>query len=86
MPSPFRCPQRDWLKELSLLVSGLKKVRCPFCKRKITWENNPYRPFCSKECKLADLYSWLNEEYRIKLKEEKLDRILFQRSEENESV
>ena len=31
------------------------KIRCPVCKKKTFWEGNPYRPFCSKECKLADL-------------------------------
>ncbi len=45
----------------------LKKIKCPVCKKETTWENNPYRPFCSRECKLADLYSWLSEEYRIKV-------------------
>ncbi len=43
-----------------------RKVKCPICKKYTSWEGNPYRPFCSKECKLADLYGWLNEEYRIK--------------------
>jgi endogenous inhibitor of DNA gyrase (YacG/DUF329 family) len=42
------------------------KVKCPICKKLTQWEGNPYRPFCSKECKLADLYGWLNEEYSIK--------------------
>jgi len=48
------------------------KVRCPVCKKKTSWENNPYRPFCSKECKLADLYHWINEDYRIKISEDTL--------------
>jgi endogenous inhibitor of DNA gyrase (YacG/DUF329 family) len=26
---------------------------------------NPYRPFCSERCKLADLGSWLNGDYRL---------------------
>ncbi len=46
------------------------KLKCPKCKREVTWENNPYRPFCSKVCKLADLYSWLEEEYRIKISDD----------------
>lgn len=45
-------------------------LRCPKCKKKVSWKNNPYRPFCSKVCKLADLFSWLEEEYRIKVSEE----------------
>ncbi len=43
------------------------KVKCPICKKVISWEKNPYRPFCSKECKLADLYNWLTEEYKISM-------------------
>jgi len=45
------------------------KVKCPICKKKTTWGKNPYRPFCSKECKLADLYHWIEEDYRIKVSE-----------------
>ena len=43
-----------------------KKIKCPVCKKLVDWEGNPYRPFCSRECKLVDLYNWFNEEYRIK--------------------
>jgi len=28
-------------------------------------EEVPYRPFCSRRCKLIDLAHWLNEDYRI---------------------
>lgn len=40
-------------------------TRCPVCKKQITWEESPYRPFCSYRCKMIDLGKWLNEEYRI---------------------
>ncbi len=40
-------------------------VSCPNCKKKTEYEGNPYRPFCSKRCKMVDLGSWLKEEYRI---------------------
>ncbi|PMP67992.1 MAG: DNA gyrase inhibitor YacG [Thermodesulfobacterium geofontis] len=53
-------------------MGGKLKVRCPICKRKTSWENNPYRPFCSRECKLADLFNWLNEDYKIRILEENL--------------
>ncbi len=43
----------------------MMKVCCPTCGKKVEWTNNPYRPFCSKRCKLIDLGKWLNEEYRI---------------------
>lgn len=42
------------------------KVKCPTCKRKTEWENNPYRPFCSERCKLIDLGTWAAEEFKIK--------------------
>jgi endogenous inhibitor of DNA gyrase (YacG/DUF329 family) len=40
-------------------------IRCPVCKKKIGWEGNPYRPFCSYRCKMIDLGKWLKEEYRV---------------------
>lgn len=42
------------------------KIICPICKRETTWEENPWRPFCSERCKLIDLGKWASEEYRIK--------------------
>jgi len=41
------------------------KITCPICKRVTTWEENPYRPFCSERCKLIDLGKWVSEEYKI---------------------
>ncbi len=41
------------------------KTKCPTCKKKTEWENNPYRPFCSERCKLIDLGKWAAEEYKI---------------------
>ncbi|HDN94890.1 MAG TPA: DNA gyrase inhibitor YacG [Nitrospirae bacterium] len=41
------------------------KVKCPTCKQKIEWENNPFRPFCSERCKLIDLGAWAKGEYKI---------------------
>lgn len=41
------------------------KIICPLCKRTTTWEENPWRPFCSERCKLIDLGKWASEEYRI---------------------
>jgi len=64
----------------------VKNVRCPICKKKTTWKGNPFRPFCSKECKLADLYGWLSEDYRIKLKSEALEEIHSPREEQDEGV
>jgi hypothetical protein len=36
-----------------------KKVKCPTCKKK---SNEPYTPFCSKNCSDLDLMIWLSGE------------------------
>ena len=38
---------------------------CPKCGKDVDFTQNPFRPFCSKRCKMADLGSWLKEEYYI---------------------
>ena len=43
---------------------------CPYCKKNMTVEmkrieNNPFFPFCSKNCKFADLDKWFSGEYSI---------------------
>ncbi|MFD1261499.1 DNA gyrase inhibitor YacG [Entomomonas asaccharolytica] len=41
-------------------------VNCPTCQKSLTYSsNNPYRPFCSKRCKLIDLGAWAAEEHSI---------------------
>jgi endogenous inhibitor of DNA gyrase (YacG/DUF329 family) len=54
------------------------QITCPVCKKKTTWEENPWRPFCSERCKLIDLGKWASEEYKIpweeKEEEEKTKR------------
>ncbi len=40
-------------------------ITCPLCKKTTTWEENPWKPFCSERCKLIDLGKWASEEYRI---------------------
>ena len=39
--------------------------RCPICRKVITWEGNPDRPFCSERCRLIDLGNWAAEEYSL---------------------
>jgi uncharacterized protein len=41
------------------------KIICPICKNITTWEENPFRPFCSERCKLIDLGTWASGEYRL---------------------
>jgi len=41
-------------------------VPCPVCGELSEYgQDNPYRPFCSKRCKLIDLGQWATENYRI---------------------
>ncbi len=46
------------------------RIRCPICKQYTTWEENPFRPFCSERCKLLDLGAWASEDYKIPGKKE----------------
>ena len=42
------------------------EVSCPNCGRRVAWSAaSPFRPFCSKRCKLIDLGEWLAENHRI---------------------
>ncbi|WP_349676106.1 DNA gyrase inhibitor YacG [Spongiibacter sp. UBA1325] len=41
-------------------------VPCPICGAKLKWDSgNPYRPFCSENCKNQDFVAWSNEEHHI---------------------
>ncbi len=41
------------------------KVKCPKCGKDVDWNNNKWRPFCSQRCKVIDLASWIDGEYRV---------------------
>lgn len=44
----------------------LKTVHCPHCKKEVVWsDESPFRPFCSKRCRLIDLGSWADGSYTI---------------------
>jgi endogenous inhibitor of DNA gyrase (YacG/DUF329 family) len=45
--------------------SHARSVLCPRCGKRVEWEGNPQRPFCSLPCRLIDLGRWLDERYRI---------------------
>lgn len=52
----------------------MKKTRpCPTCKKPASWDENPFRPFCSERCKLLDLGRWLNEDYRVEAEPDETD-------------
>ena len=40
-------------------------LNCSRCGELTTWEDNPYRPFCSERCKLIDFGAWANEGYKL---------------------
>ena len=41
-------------------------VNCPTCETAVTWSaESPFRPFCSKRCKLIDLGDWADESHTI---------------------
>ncbi|MES1932037.1 hypothetical protein T35B1_05483 [Salinisphaera shabanensis T35B1] len=47
-------------------MTQAKTIDCPQCgKPARIAADNPYRPFCSKRCKLVDLGDWLDESNRI---------------------
>jgi len=47
-------------------MSNQKKVSCPTCAKKNTWNpGNDFRPFCSERCKLIDLGEWASDTRKI---------------------
>ncbi|GAB6182873.1 DNA gyrase inhibitor YacG [Thermodesulfovibrio hydrogeniphilus] len=45
------------------------KMKCPVCGKLFDAENNQWMPFCSKNCKIIDLWNWVHEKYSIKVEE-----------------
>lgn len=44
----------------------INKAFCPSCEKETELTlSNPYRPFCSKRCRLIDLGEWISENYSI---------------------
>ncbi len=46
----------------------MAELVCPICHKRVEYKqlkDIPWRPFCSRRCKLVDLGKWLNEEYRV---------------------
>jgi endogenous inhibitor of DNA gyrase (YacG/DUF329 family) len=38
-------------------------VNCPICRTSASWQDNPWRPFCSERCQGIDLGSWVDGSY-----------------------
>jgi hypothetical protein len=51
------------------------KTCCPICGKEILGNKdrhlNPYRPFCSPQCRWMDLGNWLDGLYSLEIQEEK---------------
>lgn len=55
-------------------------VKCPTCSKKVEYEGNEFRPFCSERCKLLDFGAWADEEYNLpaestSMSEDEIDQI-----------
>lgn len=44
--------------------------RCGTCGKEISFDGNPFRPFCSERCKLLDLLRWMEGSYALPGEEE----------------
>lgn len=57
----------------------MTQVACPNCGASLEWgPQSPYRPFCSKRCKLIDLGAWIDGSNSIpgsELDESALDQL-----------
>lgn len=42
-------------------------MKCPICRKRTKWEDNPTRPFCSERCRIIDLGKWASEEYSVSI-------------------
>jgi endogenous inhibitor of DNA gyrase (YacG/DUF329 family) len=51
----------------------LENIKCPYCRKPVKWEGNPFRPFCSERCKMIDLGTWADGGYRISTEEKSAD-------------
>ena len=50
-------------------MNKVLEVKCPSCNNQFTYYQSAFRPFCSERCKMVDLGHWLEESYRVPLKE-----------------
>lgn len=48
------------------MVDGRLVLTCPTCGKPVDRSaDSPYKPFCSRRCKLIDLGEWMDEGHRI---------------------
>lgn len=44
-------------------------VNCPTCGKKVEYEGNEFRPFCSERCQLLDFGAWADEQFSLPVEE-----------------
>jgi endogenous inhibitor of DNA gyrase (YacG/DUF329 family) len=44
-------------------------VKCPTCGKRVEYEGNEFRPFCTERCKLLDFGAWADEQFAIPTQE-----------------
>src|SRR6185503_1598697 len=60
-------PMEKSIDRSGAILGSRMSSACPICKKVIeaSTEEQPFRPFCSQRCKLADLDNWLSGTYRV---------------------
>jgi endogenous inhibitor of DNA gyrase (YacG/DUF329 family) len=67
----------------------MRLVKCPTCEKRVEYETNEFRPFCSARCKLLDLGAWADERYAVPaensaISDEDIDKIEKAREEQKQ--
>lgn len=63
LAGPYHDPPRAGHKPIFKIM---RQVPCPRCKAICLFEpSNPFRPFCSEQCKHMDWGAWATEAYRV---------------------
>jgi endogenous inhibitor of DNA gyrase (YacG/DUF329 family) len=55
-------PQKPSLTKKQTRAKG---VHCPTCRKLVSRQDSPYRPFCSRRCQVIDLADWASGKYKI---------------------
>jgi len=55
-------PVREGADTKGTSQKAKKATQCPLCKKETMKD---FRPFCSKKCKMVDLYKWVSGHYVI---------------------
>ena len=61
-------------------------VKCPTCRIEVSWEGNPFRPFCSARCRTVDLGAWTEERFKIPGDVDDLDALLSELDDDDDEA